>query len=433
MSVVVVGLNHRSAPLDVLEATAVPAEALPKALGDLAGRAHLDEVLLVSTCMRTEIYATTERFHGALGDVRDFLALWSGRPPEDFADGLYDFHDRAAAGHLLRVAGGLDSAVLGEGEILRQIRAAADAAREQGVSGPVLEELTRSAVEAGKRVRSETGIARGTTSLSHTAVMLAGERLAGATFPGGPPCPGAGAYTGRTVLVVGAGEMGGALASLVTSAPDAAEVLVANRTPARARDVAARAGATPVAWEAVPAALAGADVVFCATDAPHAILDAATVGDRTGRPVVVVDLGVPRNVEPDVGALPGVTLLDLQHLQAHADIAVAGRRAEIPQAEMILEQELDRWVDASAQRAVAAPVVAALHRRGEQIRVAELERLAGRLAGLDPAQRKAVEALTRGIVAKLLHDPTVNVKAASSDARGGRLAGALVELFGLEA
>ncbi len=431
MSVVVVGLNHRSAPLDVLERTAVPGDALPKALADLAGRPHLDEVMVVSTCMRTEVYATTERFHGALGDIRDFLAMWSGTPPETFSTSLYDYHDRAAAGHLLRVAAGLDSAVLGEGEILRQVRSAGDVAREERAAGPVLGELVRRAVEAGKRVRSETAISRGTTSLPHTAAMLAGSHLAGGPAPGAP-CPGAGCFSGRRVVVVGAGEMGSALTGLVASAEGVAAVLVVNRTSARAEALARATGATAVPWDGLSEALGSADAVFCATDAAGTLLGPDHFAGRDGRRCVVVDLGVPRNVDAAVADVPGVELFDLADLQAHADAAVAGRRAEVPAAQEILAEELERWVGTSSERSVAAPVVAALHRKAEGIRAAELQRAASRLAELEPEERRAVEALTRGIVAKLLHDPTVRLKAVSGEARGGRLAGSLAELFDLD-
>lgn len=413
MSLVVVGLNHRSVPLDVLASTAVPVDALPKALHDLGSRPNIEEVLLLSTCMRTEVYLSTSRFHGALGDVRESLALWSGRPPEEFAGGVYDLYDRNAVNHLLRVAAGLESAVLGETDILRQVRLAADTAREAGTAGPTLTAVARRAVEAGKRVRTETAIARGTTSLSHTAVMLAAGAAADA-------CPGAAAYEGRTCLVVGAGEMGAAIVQLL----GAGSVLVANRTPERAR----RLGAGVVGLDGVPAALAGVDVLFTATAAPHPILDAAAVGPRRERPLVVVDLGVPRNVDRGVGELPGVTLYDLDDVKVHAEAAMASRRAEIPKAEAILADELTRWEEASAERAVAAPVVAALRARAEALRQAELERL----GDLDPAQRRAVEAATKRMIAKLLHDPTVNLKAAAGGPRGERLAAALAELWGLD-
>lgn len=412
VSVVVAGLNHRTVPLEVLEAAAVPAESLAKALGDLTGRPHLDEVVVLSTCMRTEIYASCERFHGALGDIRDFLCLWTGHPPEDLADGLYEFYDAVAARHLLRVAAGLDSTVLGEGEILRQVRAAADGARAHGSSGPVLAMLVRHAVEAGKRVRTETGIARGTTSLSHAAVAVA-------ALGAQASCPGASAFAGRACLVVGAGEMGAALVGLLTPAA----VRVANRSAERA----ARLAVPVVPWSDLARAVDDSDVVFCATAAPHPLLDAATVGPREHRPLVVVDLGVPRNVDPAVGELPGVTRYDLGDIKVHAEAAMAGRRAEIPRAEAILDEELRRWQDAVAQRAVAAPIVAALRARAEAIRAAEVGRL-----GLDPAQRRAVDTATRRLVNKLLHDPSVALNTSAGGPRGERLAAALVELWGLD-
>ncbi|MHB8506410.1 MAG: glutamyl-tRNA reductase, partial [Acidimicrobiales bacterium] len=307
---------------------------------------------------------------------------------------------------------GLDSAVLGESEILRQVRAAADAARANGTTGPVLGALVRHALEAGKRVRTETGIARGTTSLSHTAVALAAD-------PSQALCPGASAFADRACLVVGAGEMGSALVALL----GAGSVRVANRSA----DRAARLGAEVVPWADLPRAVAESDVVFCATAAAVPVLDAAAVGPRS-RPLVVVDLGVPRNVDPAVGELPGVTRYDLEDLKGRAEAAMAGRRSEIPRADAIVDRELERWKDAVAQRAVAAPVVAALRARAEALRAAEVQRL----AGLDAAQRRAVDAATKRLVNKLLHDPSVVLNAAAGGQRGDRLAAALVELWGLD-
>jgi len=458
--VVVAGLSHRSAPLDLLESLAVGPEALPKALHALASGDHLDEVVLVSTCMRTEVYAVTGRFHAALGEIRGFLSTWSGHPPEVYADHVYEYSDEAAVAHLFRVAAGLDSAVLGEGEILRQVRGAWEAARREGTVGPVSEAVFRRAVEAGKRVRSETAIARGTTSLSHTAVMLAGEHLAAvardrvaaplpgsdASGPGSPgasglrpsadaaPCPGADTLRDRRALVLGAGEMGAAVAGLLAAGPGIAGVVIANRTEERAREVAAAIGATAAPWDRVAGVLAGADLVVSATAAPGPVLDAgvvsAALARRPDRPMVLVDLARPRDVDPAVGDLPGVTLLGMEDLQARADAAVASRRGEVPAAEVIVAEEVRRWGGAVAERDLV-PIVTALRRRAEEIRRAELDRLAPRLAGLDPAQQRAVESLTRGLVAKLLHEPTVNLKAAAGDERAARLAAALAELWGL--
>ncbi len=484
MSVVVVGLNHRSVDPDLLGAVTVADEDLPKALADLTGREHLGEVVVVSTCMRTEVYVTATRYHGAVDDIRSFLAERSGTPPEALAGHVYEFFDDAAARHLFRVAAGLDSAVLGEGEILRQVRTAWETAQREGAGGQALGVVFRHAVETGKRVRSETAIARGTTSLSHTAVSLAGSvgvpleamppeasgcpvvghgsapwALTATAVPGavpgrvasdlfaagqvppavgeaaGPPCTWAELLAGRSVLVVGAGEMGEALATLVAGAPAAGPVTVVSRRAERAAGLARRVGAQAAPWSALGAAVAEADIVLSATSAPDVVIDAAMVAaamaGRTDRPLVVVDTAVPRDVAVDVGTLPGVTLFDISHLKAHAEAAMEARRHEIPAADAIVDEEIRRLAQVAAHRSVA-PTVAALHARGEEIRSAELARAATRLAGLDDAQRRAVEALTRGIVAKLLHEPTVRLKAAAAEHTTVTLPAAVEELFDIK-
>ena len=420
MSVVVIGLNHRTVPLPVLELMTVPSARLPKALHELDGCQHLTEVVVVSTCLRTEVYAVAHRYHGAVGDVRNFLAGWSGCPPEDFAGDLYEYYDEAAVGHLFRVAAGLDSAVLGEGEVLGQVGDAWETARDEGTAGPILSILFRHAIEAGKRVRSETLIARGTTSLSQAAVALAGAQL--------------GSLAGRTTLVMGAGEMGEAMAQALAGGLEAGPLLVANRTWSKATELAARCGGRAIEWSGLPDGLVQADVVLASTGSPDTLLEAsdldAVMTTRAGRPLLIVDIAVPRDVDPAVGDLPGVTLLDMDDLSAFAARAIDNRRQEVPRAEAIVVEEVERYMGRSAERHVA-PLVAALHERGEQIRAAELERFARRLSDLDPAQARAVEALSRGIVAKLLHEPTVNVKAGVGSPAGEQLAQALRQLFDL--
>jgi glutamyl-tRNA reductase len=420
VSVVVVGLNHRTVPLPVLELMTVPSARLPKALHELAGCQHLSEVVVVSTCLRTEVYAVAHRYHGAVSDVRNFLAGWSGHPPETFAGDLYDYFDEAAVAQLFRVASGLDSAVLGEGEVLGQVGDAWEAARDEGTAGPVLSILFRHAIEAGKRVRSETLIARGTTSLSQAAVALAGAQI--------------GHLAGRTTLVIGAGEMGEAMAQALAGGLEAGPLLVANRTSSKATELAARCGGRAIEWGGLPAGLIQADVVLSSTGSPDILLEAAdleaVMAARSGRPLLIVDIAVPRDVDPSVADLPGVTLLDMDDLSAFAARTLDSRRQEVPKAEAIVTEEVERYMGRSAERHVA-PLVAALHERGEQIRVAELERFARRLGALDPAQVQAVEALSRGIVAKLLHDPTVTVKAGVGSPAGEQLAQALRQLFDL--
>jgi glutamyl-tRNA reductase len=421
LSVVAVGLNHKTVPLSVLEPMTVRSALLPKALHDLAAKDNLNEVVLLSTCLRTEVYAVVSRFHPAMSDIREFLASWSGLPPEAFAGHLYEYYDERAAHHLFTVAAGLDSAVLGEGEILGQVGAAWEAARDEGTAGPILSILFRHALETGKRVRSETAIARGTTSLSQAAVALAGEEL--------------GTLSGLTTLVIGAGEMGEAMAQALAGALDEdGQLLVANRTWSRATELAARCGGRAIEWNGLRQALLQADVVLASTGSPDFLLVAADVepllAERSGRPLLIVDIAVPRDVDPAVGELPAVTLFDMEDLAAFATRAVEGRRAEMPRATAIVAEEVERYLDISSQRQVA-PVVAALHEHADEVREAELQRFARRLAGLSPSQQQAVEALTRGIVAKLLHDPTVAVKAAAGSPQGEQLAQTLRQLFGL--
>ncbi len=393
---------------------------LPKALHDLAGRDNLSEVVVVSTCLRTEVYAVASRYHGAMSDIRHFLAAWSGIPPEEFGDHLYQYYDEAAAAHLFKVAAGLDSAVLGESEILGQVGDAWEAARAQSVAGPMLSILFRQAVEVGKRVRSETAIARGTTSLSQAAVTLASQHL--------------GSLAGRTTLVMGAGEMGEAMAQALAGALEAGQLLVANRTWSKATELAARCGGRAIEWHALPTALGQADVLLASTSSPDVLLEASDMDGvlsvRQGRPLLIVDIAVPRDVDPAVGTLPTVTLLDMDDVADFATRAKEGRQQEVPRAEAIVAEEVARYMDVAAQRHVA-PLVAMLYERAEDVRSAELARFQRRLARLDPASAQAVEALTRGIVAKLLHDPVVNVKAAAGTPPGEQLAQALRQLFDL--
>ncbi|MGH9077558.1 MAG: glutamyl-tRNA reductase [Acidimicrobiales bacterium] len=420
MAVVVAGLNHRSVSLAVLEPMAVAPADLPKALAELGGMAHLDEVVVLSTCMRTEIYAVANRFHGAMSDIRNFLSTWSGCPPEYFGDHLYSYYDEAAVTQLFRVAAGIDSAVLGEGEVLAQVRQAWSAARVEQAAGPALEVLFRRAVEVGKRVRSETAIARGTTSLSQAAVSLAEQRLGG--------------LAGRSVLVVGAGVMGQSLCRAVAGRPERGALLVANRTHDHAVALAAEHGGRAVVWAQLVAAMAGVDVVLASTGAAEIVVDSAALravaARRGGRDLLVVDVAVPRDVDPGAAGVDGVTLLDMDDLRSFAEAAMEERRKELPRAGQIVSEEVARYFEAAAQRQVA-PIVSALRARAETLRLSELDRLAGRLAGLDEAQARAVDALTRGLVAKLLHDPTVNLKVAAGSARGEQLAHALQQLFDL--
>ena len=420
MSVLVVGLNHRTVPLEILERMTVSDGRLPKALADLRGRDNLGEVVVLSTCMRTEVYATAARFHGAVVDVRNFLSELGFTAPEDFSDHLYSYYEDAASAHLFRVVSGLDSAVVGESEVLGQVRQAWEKAAAEGASGPVLANLFRHAVEVGKRVRSETGIGRGTTSVSQAAVAMASQRLGG--------------LTGRRILVLGAGDMGEGMAVALAATPGLGAVMVANRSWAGAVALANRVGGQPVELGALVGALEDADLLLTSTASPSVLLHAddleQVMGSRPERPLLVVDIAVPRDVDPGVGRLPGVTLLDMDDLRSFAEAGLAGRRREIDRVEAIVDEEVERYAAVATARGLA-PLVVALRRRGEDLRVAELERFAARLEGLDDRQREAVEALTKALLAKVLHEPTVRLKEAAGSPGADRLAESFRTLFDL--
>ncbi|HJP23929.1 MAG: glutamyl-tRNA reductase [Acidimicrobiales bacterium] len=419
MSVVAVGLNHRTVPLDLLERMTVPASRLPKALADLTSRENVTEAVVLSTCNRIEVYAFAEKFHGAYQDIRNFFAETSHVAPEEFSDHLVGLFDGDAARHLFSVASGLDSAVLGEHEILGQVRTSWETAAAEGAVGPVLNPLFRHALEVGKRVRTETAISRNITSVSQAAVAMATDRL--------------GTLEGRQVMVVGAGEMGEGLARALHGG-GVASILVANRTWERAVDVAKRLGGTAVRLDDLPRLLPEVDVLLTSTGASSVILEhgdlASVVGEREGRELLVVDIAVPRDVDPAAGEIDGLTLLDMDDLRAFADAGIRERQREVTAVQAIVDAELDRYVDESTARSVA-PLVTSLRGRGEDVQKGELERLAARLGDLDERQREAVEALAAGIVGKLLHEPTIRMKDAAGTARGERLAEALRDLFDL--
>ncbi len=420
MSVVAIGLNHRTMPLDLFERFAFDGSRAPKALTALMACDHVSEAVLVSTCNRTEVYLVAERFHAAYQEVRDVLADVAHVAPEDFADHLYAHYDDEAVRHLFRVIAGLDSDVLGDTEVLGQVRAAWATGVEEATVGPTLNLLFRHAVETGKRARAETAIAAGTASVSHAAVEMAAERL--------------GTVAGRTVLVIGAGAMGRSMATALRGA-GAARVLVANRTASRAEELAADVQGEVVPLAELASALATCDVLLTSTGATSVIIDHAelegALARRDADPLLVVDVAVPRDVDPSVGDLPGVTLLDIDDLRSFAQAGIDGRRREMSAVEAIVVEEASRHRAEVSARA-AAPLVAALHARAEDLRQAELARVAGRLEGLDDRQRAAVESLSRALLAKVLHEPTVQLKSTAGTPQGDRLAEALRTLYDID-
>jgi glutamyl-tRNA reductase len=445
VAVVVVGIHERNAPLELFEKLAVAERDLPKVLNQLTDSPNLSETVVLSTCMRTEIYAVVERFHDGLSDIETWMrtrigdglfgphALVTGEQPPAAGGGVVDlggnfvcWYDDAAVAHLFEVAAGIDSPVLGEGEILRQVRDAVHNAQTEHAVGPVLAPLFRHAVEAGKRARSDTAIQRGTTSLAHAVVELAADHALG--------------YGGRRVLVVGAGEMGSGIVKALAGRSDlTGDVVVANRDAERGRSVADLVAGRAVSLDGLADEIEKADIVLTSTAAGEVILPRdrlepilirRSASRDDARPLVIVDAAVPRDVDPAVSSLEGVELLDMEDVRRYAEEQMASRQAEVPAVRAVLAEELERYRTTSAGR-LAAPVVSALRDRADELRLAELERYAGRLAALDPEDRDLVETITRRVVAKLLHQPTVRVKDAAGSPRGERLAEALRTLFDL--
>lgn len=417
MSIVVIGVNHRTGPLAVLERLTIAPADMAKAVTGLARHDNIREAAVLSTCGRTEVYLVAERFHGAYADVMAFLCDIGSLTPDDLHPFLFSEHDDAAVRHLFAVAAGLDSVVLGESEILGQVRAAGDLARDQGAAQATLDLLFRQAVRVGRRARRETGIGRGTASISHAAVEMAEENL--------------GTLTGLDVLVVGAGEMGAGVAAAMHHA-GVSHIAVANRTPERGAELAARVGGAVVGFDALADAIGAADVlVTCASGAESFITsDLVMSRRRAGDALLVVDIAVPRNVERAVAEHEGVTVLDLDDLQRWAGRALAARALESDRVSGLIDEELERFAFESSARQ-AAPLVARLRDRAEQIRLGELDRFSRRLGTLDDHDRKAVEALTRSIVAKLLHSPSVRLRHDAGTPQGERNAAAVSDLFEL--
>jgi glutamyl-tRNA reductase len=426
VSVLVVGLSHKSAPVAILEQAAVSGDTLVKLLRDVTLAESVAETFIVSTCHRVEVYAEVDRFHAGVTAVCELFARHCGVPARDLTPHLYVHYEDRAVSHLLAVACGLDSMVVGEGQILGQVRAALKLGEEHGTVGRVLGDLGRVALRAGKRARAETGIDRAGQSLVSVALELAAASLAGEAAAADQQ------LAGRDVLVVGAGSMS-ALAAATASRAGAARIAVANRTRGHAERLAANVGADVSALADLAAALAAADIVVsCTGAAGHVITRAQVAAATTGRdrPLVLVDLALPRDVEPEVADLPGVSVIGLDQLGEHA---TAARDADLAAVRAICEAELAAYRSA-VDAARVAPTVVALRAMAATVVDAELARLASRLSG-DGLSGHALDEIAqtvRRVVDKLLHAPTVRVKELAGSPGGEEYAAALRVLFDLD-
>ena len=424
MSVLLVGISHRSAPVAVLERVAITDTDRPKLTDKLMASGSISEVMVVSTCNRVEIYAVVDAFHGALTAVGEVLGEHSGLEIADLTKHAYVRYSEAAVEHLFAVASGLDSMVIGEQQILGQIRSTYAASDGQQASGRVMHELAQQALRVGKRVHSETGIDAAGASVVSVALDRAADLFDGS-------------LAGRKAVVLGAGAMGG-LAVAHLGRAGIGELTVVNRTRERADHLAENAvsngiAATSVALESLADAVAEADVLVTCTGAVGAVVsiaDAHLALARRGsdRPLVICDLGLPRDVDAAVSGLPGITVFDMESLQR--DPAAGAAANDASAAREIVSSELSGYL-AGQRLAEVTPTVTALRQRAAEVVEGELLRLESRLPGLDSPQRDEVARTVRRVVDKLLHSPTVRVKQLASTPGGDSYAAALRELFEL--
>jgi glutamyl-tRNA reductase len=414
MAVIVLGVSHHGAPLDVREKLAFAAREVLPTLERVLGIVGAREGVLLSTCNRTELYLVEGEREAAV----DAWAVLSERLGTDASRYGYVRRDRAAAAHLFRVASGMDSMVVGEAQIHGQVRDAWEASR--AMSGAVLNRLFQSALLTGGRVRSETQLGHGALSISSAAVQLSKKIF--------------GALVGRRAMVLGAGEMAElALASLQEEGVHAA--IVANRTFERAQQLAAQYGATAVHYDEAWASLAEVDVLLCSTAAPRPVVNTARVRDaiarRGDRPLCILDIAMPRDVDPEVGKLANVYLYDLDDLHGVVSANLERRKGELPAAEAVIAQEVDsywQWVAGLA----AVPVLTQLREEMHRVRERELAAAMRKLGDLTPEQRAAVEHFSQSLTNKFLHEPSVRLRAAAANGRGLGIVDAVRYLFALE-
>jgi glutamyl-tRNA reductase len=430
MSVLVVGLSHKGAPLAMLERTVLTGDALAKLLHDVARSDDVAGALVLSTCNRTEIYAEAGSFHGSVAAICDLLSRHTGVPHDELTSYLYVHYADRAVAHLLTVACGLDSMVVGESQILGQLRSALKFSREQGTLGRPLADLGSLALRAGKRAQSETGVGGAGASLVSVGLQAAVAGLQGqdARERGIP------SLNGLQVVVVGAGAMS-ALAVASVARADAAGLVIANRTRQHAERLAAQHGGRPAAMTELPALLAAADLVVTCTGAPGHVITtdmarAATAG-RGSRPLAVLDLALPRDVEAGAGDLPGVHVTDLASLQAAEPEGSRPGEAAITAARQVVTDELAAYLSAG-RAARVAPTVVALRAKAADVVESELARLAGRLGTVDKAVLEEVARSMNRVADKLLHAPTVRVKELAGTPGAASYEDALRVLFDLD-
>ena len=415
-----IGVSHKTAPLPLRERLALPEGRAASVLRELVGHSEVHEAVAISTCNRTEIYLVAGDPVEAESATLAVLSRQAEIRPTELFGAIYSKRDADAVRHLFEVAAGLDSMIVGEAEVQGQVKRAYELALVEGVTGPISNRLFRDALATGKRARTETAISRSQTSVSSVAVELARATL--------------GELADRTVLVIGAGE-NGELAARAFHERGVQTVFVANRRYDRAIGLAERFGGTAVRFEDMIPRLIEADIVVSSTASPHQIVGredlAEVMTERHGRPLLLIDIAVPRDIDAEVRELPGVTLYDMDDLQREVARNIGSREAESRRVRVIVSEEVERFSQWRGSLDVV-PTISALRERGDRIVEAVLHENAGRWTSLSDEDRERVTVLARAIVSRLLHEPTLKLKGASAEGDAYVYVQALRELFGLE-
>ncbi len=421
MHLFLLGVSHKTAPVELRERLDFTSRDLGAAVEALATRPAAAESVVLSTCNRSEVYVAAPDVARAHDELVSFLSDFHQVPAQVFVPHVFALEDAEAVRHLFRVAAGLDSLVVGEPQILGQVKEAYATASERHASGPVLNKLFHTSFGVGKRVRTETGVGEGAVSVSYAAVQLARKIF--------------GKLAGRRVLVIGAGEMG-KLTAQHLRAQGVGEIVITSRTHARATELAAAIDGIAAPWTELMNVLAPADIVITATGSQTPVLGRAQIESVMGRrrrdPLFIIDIAIPRDVDPSAGEIEHVFLYNVDDLQTIVRENLSRRGSEIDRAEAIVNEEVGRFMAWHRSRG-AIPTVVALRQRFETIRRAELDRLDGKLAGLPPEARARVDEVTRLIMEKLLLEPTEQLKALPDKETQAAYAEAVNRLFGLRA
>ena len=421
MNFCLVGLSHKTAPVEIREQLAFPEEHLPEALRAAVALPGVSEALILSTCNRVEIFARAETDDGNIGPaLARFLAESRQRDLSEIERYLYEYRQRDAIRHIFRVASSLDSMIIGESQILGQVKTAYAIARASGALGGALEEVLTRSFAVAKQIRAETGIASSAVSVSYAAVELAKKIF--------------GSLEGKHILLVGAGKMSELAAKHLLNS-GAAEIFVTNRTLERARELAVTLQGRPVPFEQLLEYAAQCDILISSTAAPSFVLWKADAQvllfQRRNRPMFLVDIAVPRNIDPEINKLDNVFLYDIDDLQQVVNANLKERLREAQRGELIAEQEVERLLRRLKVLDVV-PTIIDLRTRLEEIRAEELSRVASQLNGLTPEQRQAIEVLTRGMINKILHSPVSHLKTLAQQPDGLKLVETVRRIFNLK-